>query len=123
MKRSLIAALIVSAFCACSAGAQSSTSNTYVEDMQAVKQLDASNGINSEQAYLIARVFFWTNISGCGLPFEPEDGGKYWVSKTAVGYAGAPAAPIYIDKRTASVSWDKQRKQVSLEELKQWKSQ
>jgi hypothetical protein len=123
MKRSLIIALTVSAFYSCSSGAQSSSSNTYAEDMQAVKRLDASNGINKDQAYLITRAFFWTNISGCGFPFEPEDKGQFWVSKTAVGYAGAPAAPIYVDKRTGAVSWDKKGKQVSLNELKQWKPQ
>lgn len=116
-----LSAIVFSLFLLYGCGTEQTKPNTiYADNFAAVKLVDASDGINKAEAHLIARAFFWSNISGCGLPHEPEDQGRYWVSKTAIGYAGLPGDPIYVDKKTGAITWDHKAKPMPLIELKNW---
>ena len=63
------------------------------------------DGINEQEADIIAQSYFIRFGFGCGAAAKVTDGGEYWVSRTYVGYAAVPYEPIRIDKRTGCVTW------------------
>jgi hypothetical protein len=122
MKYTIVVTLMLSLGFGCTSVPKSASLGTYAHDINALRSVDTKEGIDKNEAYIIAKAFFWTNISGCGFPTEPEDKGQHWKSKTYIGYGGLPGAPIIIDKKSGSVSWGDKIKDLKLEELKQTKS-
>jgi hypothetical protein len=116
-----IAIAIFSAYCGNSI-AETDTSSSYQKDIEAVKNINAEDGISQSEAHIIAKAFFWINISGCGFPSKPENEGEYWVSKTFIGIAGTPGEPVFINKASGDISWGNRSKTITLNELKNWKS-
>ena len=99
-----------------------SIAGTYEDDFIALQKVDTADGINQEEAYVIAKAFFWSKISGCGFPIKPIKEGGFWVSKTRVGYAGVPGDPIYINEKTGNIKWGNKNSSITLDELKKSKS-
>jgi len=91
---------------------------TYNDDFKELNTVNSGDGINKEEAYVIAKAFFWSNISGCGFPEIPVKEGNNWVSQTRIGYAGVSGEPIYIDVTNGIITWGDKHSVVSLEELK-----
>jgi hypothetical protein len=55
---------------------------------------------------LIAQNYFTRFGPGCGAAWPVTDGGRVWISNTAVGVAAIPTRePIRIDKQTGLVTW------------------
>ena len=106
----------------CSQPIKSAGQGTYEEDFEALEKVNVSDGVSKAEAHTISKAFFWSKISGCGFPAEPEQVGEYWVSKTFIGYAGLPGEPVFVDRESGEVTWGKRHKVVSLEELRKWKS-
>jgi hypothetical protein len=106
----------------CAVSQESAVAGTYEEDFNALQAVRADDGISSSEAYVIAKAFFWSNISGCGFPDEPQEQNGSWVSKTYIGYAGQPGDPIYVNKATGDITWGEKTSSLSLNELKQFKS-
>ena len=77
-------------------------------------KINASDGINQKEAYVIARAFFLSEISGCGFPDEPVKQSGYWVSQTHVGLAGVSGEPIFIDINTGTATWKNRSSVVEL---------
>lgn len=96
--------------------------STYDDDFKALQVVDATDGISQGEAYIIAKAFFWSKISGCGFPDKPIKAGGFWVSKTRVGYAGTPSEPIYINAKNGDITWGNKKKEITLDELKRSKS-
>jgi hypothetical protein len=122
MKKVIAFILVVLALSGCDVTSVQSSGGTYQEDFDALKMVEAKDGISQSEAYTIAKAFFWSNISGCGFPDEPSSEDEFWVSKTTIGYAGLPGDSIFIDKKTGTITWGDKTKTVTLEELKKTKS-
>ena len=89
-----------------------------------IQEVDASNGIDQNEAYLIAKTFYYSErLIGCGMALPPIDKGSYWLSETAVGYFAEPGTPIKIDKRDGTATWDESAHPLSLQRLKEIQSQ
>ncbi len=92
------------------------------DNIDPLQTVDASNGIDQAEAYIIAEAYFIYHISGCGYPAEPESENENWVSKTQIGIVGKPGPPILINKKTGDISWADPENSISLEELKRTKN-
>jgi len=121
--RNIIAfTLILLVLTGCGATSLNTIGGTYQDDFDALKTVEASDGINQSEAYTIAKAFFWSKISGCGFPDDSVSQNSFWVSKTRIGYAGVPGESIYINKETGTITWGDKTKTVTLEELKKTNS-
>jgi len=89
---------------------------TYQDDYDALNKINVTDGINQTEAYIIAKAFFWSKISGCGFPDKPIKVKETWVSKTRIGYVGKQGASIIIDNKSGTVTWA--NKIVTLEEIR-----
>ena len=65
------------------------------------------DGIDPKEASLLADVYFTAYISGCGGTDKPVDIGHAWEIKTVFGVAAQPYAPVFIDKKTGTITCDK----------------
>ena len=79
---------------------------TYEDNLNVLKTIKTADGISRSEAGIISKLFFLSNISGCGFPEQPYDKDNYWISRTRIGYAGTPGALIYIDKKTGAITWN-----------------
>lgn len=122
MKNIIALTLILSVLSGCGTTSLNTSGGLYQEDIDALKTVEIADGINQSEAYIIAKAFFWSKISGCGFPDKPVSQNNFWVSKTRIGYAAVPGEPIFIDKNTGTISWGDKIKKVTLEELKKTKS-
>jgi hypothetical protein len=75
------------------------------DEFDELTKINASNGINKQEAYIIAKAFFLSEISGCGFPDEPVKQSGYWVSGTRIGLDGSYGEFIYIDINTGTITW------------------
>ena len=92
------------------------------KELDPLQKVDATNGIDQAEAYIIAEDYFIYHISGCGYPAEPESENENWVSKTQIGIVGKPGPPILINKETGAIFWHDPKNSISLEELKRLKA-
>ncbi|NTV66305.1 MAG: hypothetical protein HGB06_01195 [Chlorobaculum sp.] len=83
-------------------------------EFDALIKINASDGINKKEAYIIAKAFFLSEISGCGFPDEPVKKSGYWVSETHIGLAGVCGEPIFIDINTGTSTWKNKSSVVEL---------
>lgn len=67
------------------------------------RSVDASDGIDKDEASIIAYAFYASDVSDCGSPLEPRLVEDVWVSN-ALTDSAKPGKPIYIDARTGDVS-------------------
>ncbi len=118
MKNIITLILVSLALSGCGATSVNTSGGTYQEDFDALKTVEAADGISQSEAYTIAKAFFWSNISGCGFPEVPSSQNDFWVSKTRIGYAGLPGESIFINKNTGTITWGDKTKTVTLEDLK-----
>ena len=116
MKNITALTLITLVLSGCGTMTEGTSSGSYQKDFDALKKVEAEDGISQSEAHTIANAFFWSNISGCGFPEEPISENNHWVSQTHVGYAGLPGGPIYIDKKTGAITCG--NKTITLEELR-----
>jgi hypothetical protein len=65
--------------------------------------VDARDGIDKDEASIIAYAFYASGVSGCGSPLEPRLTDDDWVSNTLT-VSGKSGNPIYIDIKTGDVS-------------------
>ena len=98
------------------AGAETSLDN------DSLHTVNASNGIDKAEAYLIAEAYFFYQISSCGYPAEPESDVENWISKTRIGVVGKAGPPILINKRNGDIFWEESTNSMSLESLKKAKT-
>lgn len=89
-------------------------------DFNELKKINASDGINQQEAFVIAKAFFLSEISGCGFPDEPVKQSGFWVIQTHIGLAGLSGEPIYVDINNGAITWkgDKGVVKMTLKELK-----
>jgi hypothetical protein len=67
--------------------------------------------MNDEQAFVLAKAFFYAYVSGCGAVKLPGDGGKTWNFETLVGFTARPGLRIFVDKATGK-TWTDSKVQV-----------
>lgn len=67
------------------------------------RSVDAKDGIDKDEASVIAYAFYASGVSDCGSPLEPQSMEDDWVSNTLTK-SGKPGNPIYIDSKTGEVS-------------------
>lgn len=71
-----------------------------------LREVVVDDGISAAEADVIAQSYFMRFGPGCGAAARVTDGGAFWVSSTAVGYAAVPTRePIRIDKHMGRVTW------------------
>lgn len=87
-------------------------------DLWLGRSVDVSDGIDKDEASVIAYAFFTAGVSDCGSPLEPRLIEDDWVSNT-LRDSGRPGNPIYIDVRTGAVSCGDVF--MSLKELREFK--
>lgn len=121
MNKAIFITIIIMVLSGCALSRTTPAAGTYDADFMELIKVDAADGIDRSEAYVIAKVFFWSSISGCGFPEQPASENGHWISQTHIGYAGLPGPPISIDKATGTVSWDNGAKLITLEELKKSK--
>ena len=64
------------------------------------------DGINLQEANIIAQSYFIRFGPACGAAEDATDGGEVWIAKTYIGIAGMPTRePIRIDKHSGRVKW------------------
>ena len=112
----VIYSMLICVFCGLS------VAGTYDDDFKALSKVDASDGINEEEAHVIAEAFFLSKISGCGYPEKPVREGGFWVSKTRIGYAGQLGDSIFIEVGTGTITWGNKNNPTTLDELRKLKS-
>ncbi len=75
------------------------------ENLDKLDSLDVSDGIEKSEAQVILDSFYYTLLAdGCGAPGELEDIGTSWKAPTFSGFSANPDSPIYIDKKSGSIS-------------------
>ncbi|HEX5055792.1 MAG TPA: hypothetical protein VFX02_04765 [Gammaproteobacteria bacterium] len=72
-------------------------------DMWLGRSVDAGDGIDKDEASIIAYAFYASGASDCGSPLEPRLTDDDWISNTLTD-SGKPGDPIYIDAKTGEVS-------------------
>ena len=117
-KTSLLLLFVLSITTSCASPQQTVSTGTYQDDFKALEQVEVTDGINKSEAFVIAKAYFWSKISGCGYPKQPISENGRWVSETLVGIAGMPGELIFVDKESGEVFSENGNKTVSLEELK-----
>ena len=69
-----------------------------------VNAIDAKDGIDEDEAYDIAKMYFEMYLGVCGGPARPIRHGRFWTSGGVVGLVDDPLpAPIKVDARTGGV--------------------
>lgn len=101
MRRALPVLLLVFAVNGC---APPRKPEPYAEsyDIWLGRSVDASDGIDKDEASIIAYAFYASNVSDCGSPLEPRLVEDVWVSN-ALTDSAKPGKPIYIDAKTGDV--------------------
>ncbi|MHC4552592.1 MAG: hypothetical protein ACYSUT_07490 [Planctomycetota bacterium] len=74
---------------------------------EAYSAIALEDGINKDEAEVLAETYFTWYISGCGATSEAIDNGDQWEVKTFFGVAAKPYSPIYIDKQTGKITCSK----------------
>ncbi|HEY3487435.1 MAG TPA: hypothetical protein VGL10_05165, partial [Gammaproteobacteria bacterium] len=95
------AALLVCAVAITGCAQQQPEPYTQSYDLWLGRAVEASNGIDKDEAAVIAYAFFASGLSSCGSPLEPQLADDYWISNTRVGRSAGN--PIYIDVKTGDV--------------------
>jgi hypothetical protein len=72
-------------------------------DLWLGRSVDVADGIDRDEASIIAYAFYASGVSDCGSPLEPRLMDDDWISNTLTG-SGKPGKPIYIDVKTGDVS-------------------
>src|SRR4051794_15876530 len=65
--------------------------------------INFTDGIDQGEALAIANLYFHSTGDLCGMVFEPKKVGEKWNCRFALGYAGSPQKPIWVDAKTGSV--------------------
>jgi hypothetical protein len=117
MRRALSAWLLVFAVTACMPPPKPEP-YTQSYDMWLGRSVDARDGIDKDEASVIAYAFYASGVSDCGSPLEPQSADDGWVSSTLTD-SGKPGKPIYIDIKTGEVSCGDAI--LSLDELRKFK--
>lgn len=87
-----------------------------------LQAVNANDGIDQAEAYVIAEAYFYYQISSCGYAAEPESDVGNWISKTRIGIVGKSGPPILINKQTGDIFWEEPTNSMSLERLKKAKT-
>ena len=70
-----------------------------------LRRVDASDGVDANEARVIADMYFLTHISGCGATDEVVLRGRVWVVSLLVGVAGSPMdETVNVDAQSGGVS-------------------
>lgn len=70
-----------------------------------MREVVVEDGINAQEADIIAQSYFSRFGWGCGAVGEVVESDTSWVAKTFFGFGAEPREPIRIDKRTGRVTW------------------
>lgn len=74
---------------------------------QAYHEVTLQDGINKEEAELLANVYFTWHVSGCGAVSAAIDSGDQWKFDAVIGVAARPFAPIFVNKQTGTITCSK----------------
>jgi hypothetical protein len=80
--------------------------------------VNVADGIDKDEASVIAYAFFASGVADCGSPLEPKLVEDIWVSN-ALTDSAKPGRPIYVEAKTGSVQCGDVA--LSLDELKKIK--
>ena len=99
--------LLIALSCILCGCASYQTRDDHRRELQAQLQtVVVEDGINLQEANIIAQSYFLRFGPGCGVATTVSDDGAYWVAKTYIGIAAVPTRePIRINKRTGQVTW------------------
>ena len=121
MNRPLILMFVSFVFFGC-ASTSTVSDDSYQDEVKAIHEVDASDGIDQSEAYVIAKTMFYSSPPiGLGMAPIPHREGNSWVSETAEGFFAEPGEPIYVDRETGTATWktrDDGIKSFTLDELK-----
>ena len=98
--------ILVAVLCASGAMAQT-TPDPYLERQRqkAARIVIGSEGVTRQQAELLAEVYFYSEVNGCGGPLAPQKRDKDWMVPVLVGPAGSRAGALRIRGSTGAVSY------------------
>lgn len=104
----IVILITMTIFYGCAIG-QQNTINEPLNSSEAMKEayskIKLDDGIDKEEAFTLASAYFDAYISGCGAASrDPIDRGAKWEVKTVFGYAAQPYEPIFIDKKTGTIT-------------------
>jgi hypothetical protein len=74
---------------------------------EAYSKVTIADGIDEDEAQLLASAYFTTHIGGCGATTTIVDQGDKWEIKTVFGYAGTAYESIYVQKSTGIITCKK----------------
>jgi hypothetical protein len=72
----------------------------------ALDSIRLDDGMSLNEASIIARVYFYTYVSGCGGPFDPHESAGTWRFTILIGAAGGYAGEIEIEATTGRMVSD-----------------
>jgi hypothetical protein len=72
---------------------------------KATRIIIGSEGVTRQQAELLAEVYFFSEVNGCGGPDSPHKRGRDWIVPVRIGPAGAPAGALRISGSSGAVSY------------------
>jgi hypothetical protein len=72
----------------------------------ALDSIRLGDGMSLNEASIIARVYFFTYVSGCGGPFDPHESAGTWRFTILIGAAGGYAGEIEIQASTGRMVSD-----------------
>ncbi|HSI14522.1 MAG TPA: hypothetical protein VK961_20900 [Chthoniobacter sp.] len=101
--RIVAAIILLFVACACSTP-QTARNDSYTKTQQEAARVIATDGIDRNEAQVLATAYFHRFISGCGYVGTPERHGSYWVAQVFFGFAGTPHGYIRVDARTGAIS-------------------
>ena len=106
MKRVIASIAALLALAGCTGPSGSPPFGLRMDLAEAVRAVDAADGIDQAEATAIAAAYYYSNIDfGCGTYRATENTGRFWVAPVVFGYAAQPVDPIVIDKQTGAVAW------------------
>jgi hypothetical protein len=72
----------------------------------ALDSIRLENGMSLQEATIMASVYFYTHVSGCGGPFDPRESAGSWRFTILIGAAGGYAGWIEIQAATGRMVSD-----------------
>jgi hypothetical protein len=73
---------------------------------------DIHKPIGDYEAYALNNAYFYAVFGDCGGVERVDEHPTVWVASGAIGPAGSPASPIFVDKSTGA-TWSKGRKRAT----------
>jgi hypothetical protein len=74
--------------------------------LKQIEDININDGVDRQEATILAQQYFVNYVSGCGAVGEPIDKGDYWEFYPVIGYAARKMDnQMHVDKKSGAISF------------------